>query len=157
MSRGIRIASCFMLSFFFYGCATMPEKADLTVVHLSDLHLDTDGKITDTRWTYKIELGGYKLHKPCTGKSFELLERAVGYINSKVKPDVLVVTEDIVNRSDDVAAMRKGRDIIDTLKCSYIVARGDHEFPRKAGEDAFFDLVFGKLRGKRMGCNVRIS
>jgi len=118
-------------------------------VHLTDLHLDTNGKVSDTDWAHKLEIGGYKLHKPCTGKSFELLEKAVENINSKVKPDVVVITGDVINHKDDIAAMKKGRDILDRLNCPYIIARGDHEFPRKPGQEGLFESVFGKLDGIR--------
>lgn len=136
-----------ILSVFLHGCASMPEKADLTVVHMTDLHLDSNGKVSETAWTHKIEVGGYKLHKPCTAKSFELLEKSVAYINSKVKPDVVVITGDLINRRDDLEAMKKGRDILSRLNCPFIVARGDHEFPRKPGEEALFGSVFGELDG----------
>ncbi|HOM59233.1 MAG TPA: hypothetical protein P5026_09950 [Kiritimatiellia bacterium] len=46
-----------LASFFLHegGCSKRDlPNAELTVVHLSDLHLPTRGQVTDTPWTHKI-------------------------------------------------------------------------------------------------------
>ena len=58
----------------YWVCGGMAEglrgDAELTVAQLSDLHLASSGGIQETPWVNKIIIGGYKLHKPCIGKSF---------------------------------------------------------------------------------------
>jgi len=126
------------------GCfsSRLPQNAELTVVHLTDLHLSTRGRVTDTPWTHKIAIGGYKLHKPCTGKSFDLLEKAVAVVNGKIKPDVVVITGDIVDRGDDGEALKKGAEIIRKLNCPVVIAQGDHD---KVGDR--WESVFGNRDG----------
>ena len=126
------------------GCfsSRLPQNAELTVVHLSDLHLSTRGRITDTPWTHKIVVGGYKLHKPCTGKSFELLEKAVAVVNGEIRPDAVVITGDIVDCGNDGEALKKGAEIIRRLNCPVIIAQGDHD---KVGDR--WEAVFGNRDG----------
>ena len=151
LGSAVFLTSLFTLAFllFFNGCASgyLPEDAELTVVHLTDLHLSTTGKVTETPWTHKIAIGGYKLHTPCTGKSFELLERAVASINEKIKPDIVVITGDIVDRGDDVEALKKGHEILGKLKCPLLIAKGDHDVASKPENKPVFESVFGKLSG----------
>lgn len=111
----------------------LPKEADLTVVHLTDLHLSSRGGVTATPWTHKIVIDGYKLHRTCTGKSLDLLAQAVAVINGKIKPDVVVITGDIVDSGDDVEALEKGATILRRLNCPVIIAKGDHD---PAGTDA---------------------
>ena len=82
---------------FLLGGSTddrLPEEAELTVVHLTDLHLSTRGTVTNTPWTHKIAVRGYRLHRLCTGQAFDYLEKAVSLIQSSIKPDLVVVTGD---------------------------------------------------------------
>jgi len=150
---GVICTSLFILAFllFFNGCASghLPEDSELTVVHLADLHLSTIGKVTETPWTHKIEIGGYKLHKTCTGKSFELFERAVASINEKIKPDLVVITGDLVDRGDDVEALKKGHETLGKLKCPLLISKGDHDVASKPENKPSFESVFGKLSGSK--------
>ena len=137
---------CFLL---LDGCFSkrLPNNVELTVVHLADPHLSTYGQVTDTPWTHKIAIGGYKLHKKCTGKSFDLLEKAVAVINAKIKPDVVVVTGDIIDTGDDIAALKKGAEIIRRLNCPVIISKGDHDIARKSENMNGWESAFGKLDG----------
>ena len=125
----------------------LPENAELTILQLTDLHLSSGGGVRDTSWSHRIIVNGYKLHKPCTGKSLELLEKAVKAINEKIKPDIVVITGDIVNRGDDVEAMKKGHDILADLKCPLIILKGDHDIAKISGNEHIFETVFGKSDG----------
>lgn len=138
-----------LLFSFLNGCYSrqFPNGADLVIVHMSELHLASTGEIQDTSWTHKIIVGGYKLHKQCTGKSFELLERAVTVINEKIKPDAVVITGDIVNNGDDVEALRKGAELIRKLKCPLIIAKGDHDVAKNLENRNAFETEFGPLNG----------
>lgn len=127
-----------------------PADPELTIVHLTDLHLSSNGKVTDTPWKYKIEVMGYKLHWKCTGLSYDLLERAVTLINEKIKPDAVVVTGDIIDTGDDMDALRKCREILSKLKCPLIMAKGDHDIARKAPNKTVFTTEFGALSGVAM-------
>ena len=73
------------------------SQVDLTIVHMTDLHLSKVGHVEETPWTHKISIGGYRLHQPCTARSIQLMERAVDVIEKQVKPDVVVITGDIRN------------------------------------------------------------
>jgi len=125
----------------------LPKEADLTVVHLTDLHLSTHGGVTDTPWTHKIVIDGYKLHRTCTGKSLGLLEKAVAVINGKIKPDVVVMTGDLMDNGDDVEALKKGAAIIRRLNCPVIIAKGDHDLAGKDANRELWQAVLGKPDG----------
>jgi len=60
-----------------------------------------------------------------------LLLRAVNRFNRWIKPDVVIVGGDIVNRCDDnqtaCEALAKARQILDKLSCPYIAVRGNHD------------------------------
>jgi predicted phosphodiesterase len=125
----------------------LPENAELTVVHLTDLHLDTRGKITHTPWTHKIAVGGYRLHRPCTGRAFECLDQAVSQIRDTINPDVVVITGDVVNRGDDIEALRRGVSILSRLQCPVVVAQGDHDIPRQKENSTVWNDLFGAPHG----------
>jgi predicted MPP superfamily phosphohydrolase len=159
-SKSLKVALCltgvFILLALLGGCLWfqtrndsryLPKNADLTVAHLTDLHLSSKGNLKETPWTHKIVINGYKLHKPCTGKSFELLEKAITVINEKIKPDIVVITGDILNRGDDTEALKKGHEVLAKLKCPVIIAKGDHDIASKPKNKSAFESVFGELDG----------
>ncbi len=133
----------------------LPEKAELTVVHLTDLHLDTQGKVTHTPWTHRIAVGGYRLHRPCTGRAFEYLEQAVSQIRDTVKPDVVVITGDVVNRGDDIEALRRGVSILSRLQCPVVVVQGDHDIPRRKENGTVWNDLFDTTHGCTLVNNTR--
>jgi len=123
------------------------KEADLTIVHLTDLHLSTKaGGNVATPWTHKIIIGGYKLHRKCLGRTASLLEQAVQAINTRIRPDVVVITGDIVDRGPDEAAFRKAQELIRQIKCPVIVVEGDHDI---AGKQHPFADYFGERDGAR--------
>lgn len=132
-----------------HGCVSrrLPKEADLTVVHLTDLHLSSRGGVTDTPWTHKMVIDGYKLHRTCTGKAFDLLEKAVAVINGKIKPDVVVITGDVIDHGDDVEALEKAAAIIRRLNCPVIIAKGDHDVAGTAENRERWNAIWGKLDG----------
>jgi predicted MPP superfamily phosphohydrolase len=127
------------------GSATLP---DLTVVHLTDLHLSSSTTPTTTPWTHKIIIGGYKLHQPCLGKTSELLATAVQLVNTCVRPDAVVVTGDVVNRGDDTAALRQARELLCQVQAPVIIARGDHDLTAKPENQALSAALFEPLDGQ---------
>ena len=135
------------------SCAlTAPDRAisrpaDLTIVHLTDLHLSsTAGGNVGTPWTHKIIVGGYKLHRKCLGRTASLLEQAVQAINTRIRPDVVVITGDIVDRGSDEAAFRKARELIRQIQCLVVVVEGDHDV---GGEGHPFARYLGERDGVR--------
>lgn len=137
------------LLFILHGCISseLPDDAEFTAVHLTDLHLASDSNVTETPWTNKIIIGGYKLHKPCTGRAFQLLAKAVTLINDKIKPDIVVVTGDLTNNGDDTEALKTGLELLSLLKCPVIIAKGDHDVAKKAESKNVFESLFGPLDG----------
>lgn len=123
------------------------RQADLTIVHLTDLHLSTkaNGSV-DTPWTHKIIVGGYKLHHKCLGRTASLLEQAVQTVNTRIRPDVVVITGDIVDRGSDEAAFRKAQELIRQMQCPVIVVEGDHDI---LGKRHPFERYFGERDGVR--------
>jgi len=142
-----------VLSGLLTSCALIaPDRiidrpADLTIVHLTDLHLSTkaNGNV-ETPWTHKIMVGGYKLHRKCLGRTASLLEQAVQAINTRIQPDVVVITGDIVDRGSDEVAFEKARELIRQIQCPVIVAEGDHDV---AGKRHPFEQYFGERDGVR--------
>jgi len=127
----------------------LPVTSDLVIVHLTDLHLSSSLKETETPWTHKIVLNGYKLHRPCYGKSAELLREAVAVINERIKPDVVVLTGDIVTWGDDLEALKEAAAILKKLACPLIIAKGDHDASRKKESTAVFESCFGEFESSR--------
>lgn len=125
----------------------LPEGDGLTIVHLTDLHLDTQGKVMHTPWTHKIAVGGYRLHRPCTGRAFEYLEQAVSQIRNTIKPDVVVITGDVVNRGDDIEALKRGVSILSRLQCPVVVTQGDHDISRRKENSTVWNDVCGATHG----------
>jgi len=133
----------------------LPEEAELTVVHLTDLHLDTRGKVMHTPWTHKIAAGRYRLHRPCTGRAFEYLEQAVSQMKDTIKPDVVVITGDVVNHADDNEALRRGVSILSRLQCPVVVAQGDHDVSRRMQNKTDWNDLFGATHGCTVVNNTR--
>lgn len=151
MRKGIVL----VLVLFLGGCLLfdgrrhdrLPADADLTIVHLTDLHLSSHGGPTQTPWTHKIIIDGYKLHRPCTGRGFEFLEKAVAQINRDIKPDVVVVTGDLIDRGSDREALTRGAEILRRLTCPVVMAKGDHDVSRSAEDRACWRKAFGAPDG----------
>ena len=133
----------------------LPEGDGLTIVHLTDLHLDTQGKVMHTPWTHKIAVGGYRLHRPCTGRAFEYLEQAVSQIRNTIKPDVVVITGDVVNRGDDIEALKRGVSILSRLQCPVVVTQGDHDISRRKENSTVWNDVCGATHGCTLVNNTR--
>ncbi len=133
----------------------LPEKAGLTIVHLTDLHLDTRGTVAHTPWTHKIAVGGYRLHRPCTAKAFGYLEQAVLQIRGTVNPDVVVVTGDVVNRRDDIEALKRGASILSRLQCPVVVVQGDHDILGRGENSTAWNDLFGAAHGCTLVGNTR--
>lgn len=129
---------------------TTVDNPDLTVVHITDTHLMTHGSVTNTPWTHKISLFGYRLHRPCTGLAESYLQKAVAEINNKIKPDVVVMTGDIVNYGDDIAALHAAASALQALRCPIIVVQGDHDLPHKEESKECWQTLFGELEGCSM-------
>ncbi|MFA7174262.1 MAG: metallophosphoesterase [Kiritimatiellia bacterium] len=68
-------------------------------------------------------------------------------INAKIKPDVVVITGDIIDNGDDIAALKQGAEIIRRLKCPVIIAKGDHDIARKPDNRGAWESAFGELDG----------
>jgi len=126
---------------------SLPERADLTLVHLADLHLSSRGGPRDTPWTHKIVIGGYKLHQPCTGRAIELLERAVDVIHRQIKPDAVLVSGDVIDSGNDLEALKTASRILRRLRCPVIVARGYHDAAWRAGARRVWEPEFGPADG----------
>lgn len=127
---------------------SLSSEADLTIVHLTDLHLASHGTVTNTPWTHKISIGGYRLHRPCTATGFAHLEQAIKLIGAELKPDVVVITGDIVDRGDDREALVKGAEIIRRLTCPVVVAKGDHDIAQKNVNFRCWEEAFGAVDGQ---------
>jgi len=139
--RVLRIAAAlFVAGVAWFAVAAWRNRdgrnADLVVVHLTDLHLSTrPNGATDTPWTHKIIIGGYKLHRKCLGRSVELFEEAVRLVNEKVHPDLVVITGDIVDQAKDINAWKAAARIIREIRAPVLVVQGDHDAP--AGPETF--------------------
>ena len=147
----IAIVLCILVTLYLvlsFHRGKLPPEADLTVVHLTDLHLSTLREERETPWTHKIILGRYKLHQTCLGgRTFELLEEAIRVINESIKPDVVVITGDIVNEGDDVEALRKGYLILKKIQSPLVIAKGDHDLAQNDENKSLFESLFGQLEG----------
>jgi len=127
--------------------AFLDGQADLTIVHLTDLHLSSGtNQRLETAWPNKIIINGYKLHKPCFGKAASFLEETVAIVNSRIRPDIVVVTGDIVNNRSDEEAFRMAQNLLHKIECPVIVTDGDHDSSRDA--KCQFAKYFGSSEGE---------
>lgn len=119
---------------------------DLTIVHLTDLHLSSRSEGTgETPWTHRFSIGGYKLHKKVLGRTPELLQQAVDAINRVIRPDVVVITGDIVDRSGDADAWDLAVAGINRIEAPVITVRGDHD---SGGKGRVYRKHFGATTGE---------
>jgi 3',5'-cyclic AMP phosphodiesterase CpdA len=89
-------------------------------VHLSDTHCARAATNPPARFLADPH------HKDLV-RSFELLEAAVRQINGQVRPDFVVVTGDLVDRGNDLRSLRRVRQILSRLTCSWHAVIGDHD------------------------------
>ncbi len=105
----------------------------LRFVHLSDTHCVHTQVNPRPRH-------GLDLHRKDLVRSFELLEAVVGRINTEIKPDLAIVTGDLVDRPSDVRSLRRVKTILDRLDCPWYPVIGNHDGRRAWAE------VFGRDR-----------
>ena len=62
--------------------------------------------------------------------SFDILRAAVERINTDLRPDLVVITGDLIDHGYDLESLKKVKTCLDRLTCPYYPVIGDHE--RKA-------------------------
>ena len=98
----------------------------MRIVHLSDLHV---GK-TDGEWPAFLELARR---------------------TAALRPDVVVVSGDLVEVPDDAATLRQVREVLDELGVPYVTVPGNHDV-KTPGENAVYEAEFGAVpRVERVG------
>lgn len=116
------------------GAGLKTSSADtLRLVHMSDIHAARVDRNPTPRFT------GDPMVKDLVG-SLDLLRRAVDCINTQLRPDLVVITGDLVDRGNDIESLREVKSRLDRLTCPYYPIIGDHDRP------AVYEKVFpGKL------------
>jgi 3',5'-cyclic AMP phosphodiesterase CpdA len=97
------------------------EPQAVRIVHLSDLHA------CHVKTNPPGRFPGDPLARNLV-RSLELLHQAVDQINP-LRPDVVVVTGDLVDRGDDLATLREVKSELDRLESPYCPVLGDHDRP----------------------------
>lgn len=111
-----------------------PEKPLFTFVHLTDSHcLTTKSNPGKPPKDPAATLVGIKInHWKDLVNSFGILSGTVNYINKEVKPNFVIHTGDVTDKSS-LADLKKAKKILDTLKCPYHACQGDHDAVKTEG------------------------
>lgn len=130
---------------FSFG-ASGKEPAQFTIVHLTDIHYTSaPPKTSPLTWKDHIRILGYKLHTKNLAKCPQILQHTVEYINEKIKPDLVIVTGDMVDRGNDKEGMEQAKDMLDKLNCTYYPVIGDHDLNSGLDKKKNYKDVFGKI------------
>ena len=122
------------------------KKPQFTIVHLTDIHYtSTPPETSSLSWKDHVSIFGYKLHKKNLAKCSRILENTVGYINKEIKPDIVVVTGDIVDVGNDREGMRQVKEKLDKLNCPYYPVIGDHDLNSGEDDRGNYKEVFGEI------------
>lgn len=105
----------------------------LRLVHLSDVHASRADHNPNPRFP------GDPLVNDLA-HSLEILDGAVDCINTRLRPALVVITGDLVDRGDDLESLKEVKVRLDRLACPYYPVIGDHD------RRATYEKVFpGKL------------
>lgn len=111
-----------------YG--TRPASAQtVRLVHMSDIHAARVKSNPAPRFP------GDPLRNDLVG-SLEILGRAVEHINTRLRPEMVVITGDLVDRGNDLESLKEVKTRLDRLTCPYYPVIGDHD-RRKIYEQVF--------------------
>ena len=125
--------------------------AELTIVHFTDTHLSTlsrEAKKTKTPWTHKFSVDGYKLHHKVLGRSKALLEKAVRVTNRIIKPDVVILTGDVVDKAHDRRAFKEAAAQLNRIDAPVLLVQGEHD---ASDNNNYYHTFFGDFnRTKRI-------
>jgi 3',5'-cyclic AMP phosphodiesterase CpdA len=92
----------------------------IRLVHLTDIHAASVDRNPPPRFS------GDPLQKDLV-RSLPILRAAVDHIRREIRPDVVVITGDLVDRGSDLASLREVKVCLDRLGCRYYPVIGDHE------------------------------
>lgn len=128
-------------------CGTRPASAQtVRLVHMSDIHAARVKSNPAPRFP------GDPLRNDLV-HSLEILGRAVEHINTRLRPELVVITGDLVDRGNDLESLKKVKTRLDRLTCPYYPVIGDHD-RRKIYEQVFpgkLDYSFEHGNGRRSG------
>ena len=101
---------------------TLPAE-DLRLVQLTDIHASRVDHNPQPRFPGDPMVNDL-VH------SLDILRAAVERINAELRPELVVITGDLVDRGDDLESLREVKTCLDRLTCPYYPVIGDHD--RKA-------------------------
>lgn len=104
------------------GAAPEAPSKPVRLVHLSDLHVSQATANRPPRF-FGDPLVNDLVH------SRAILRAAVDQINSRLRPDLVVITGDLADRGDDLESLRRVKVELDRLQCPYYPVMGDHDRP----------------------------
>ncbi len=133
-----------MIVFMFPSGNAEKGKPQFTIVQLTDIHYtSTPPETSGLSWKHHIRILGYKLHKNNLAEGSRILHNTIEYINEKIKPDLVVITGDMVDRVDDRESMKQVKAILDKLNSPYYPVMGDREFNIGPDRRRDFKEIFG--------------
>ncbi len=117
-----------------------------TLVQLTDIHYTvTPPETSPLSWKHHLRIFGYRLHRLNLAQVSPILRNTLAYINEKIKPDLVVVTGDMVNRVDDKESMKQVKKWLDTLDVPYHPLMGDRELTGGPDKGKNYREVFGEI------------
>ena len=140
------LCTVIILSCGFSSSASDKNNPQFTIVHITDTHhTSTPPKTTSLSRKHYIRIFGYKLHKPDFANSTRILQNTLEHINKEIKPDMVVITGDIVDRGDDREGMKQVKNMLNKLNCPWYTVIGDHDLNSGQDEKENYKEVFGKI------------
>ncbi len=140
------------------------KSPDIKIVQLTDLHYAAPPRDeTDFSWLHHVRIMGYKLHKKNLAESRDILEAAVNKINEEIRPDMVVVTGDLVDNTEKdkkkavnspapraqgvrrLQIMKEVKQLLDNLDCPYYTVIGDHDLDTGKNLRRSYGKVFGEI------------
>lgn len=144
--KNFLLCTAIILTCGFSSSASDKNHPQFTIVQLTDIHYtSTPPKTTPLSRKYYIHIFGYKLHKPDLANSTRILQNTLEYINKEIKPDMVVITGDIVNSGDDKEGMKQVKNMLNKLNCPYYPVIGDHDLNSGQDKKENYKEVFGKI------------
>ncbi len=127
-----------------------PDRLLFSFVQLTDTHcVTTTQKPTAPPLQTLLRVGGYKFHWKDLPNAFARLQGTVSYLNTVVRPQLVIHTGDITDKGDLMDLLR-AKKLLDALKASHYALMGDNDLGMpvrrfKSNRDASdFVKVFGK-------------
>lgn len=98
------------------------------IVHITDTHVSSiPSEEQKTPFWHKIIINDFKLHRVNRSISGRNLQKSIRLINNTIKPDLVVVSGDLVDNMADTDGYHQVACDLGRLDCAWLAVMGDHD------------------------------